>query len=220
MQGYATIHTTSMADEEQKQDNQDQPDPKQEEQKQDPAQADDKSQDAFQDDKAEPAKGGFGDEPKQEPPKKDPQGEPDDKGKPDEDVNKQIESFNKRFDQATNHIYKQTVESEVRGIITDNPEYKPYEDRIRRFVFHENRFGMIKGGLPVQTVVLEAIAPYLQKIGAEKARSADTKAKQMKVNGQGQAPSEGKGGPDYSKMTNEEILKINEQIKSGQYKAE
>lgn len=114
-------------------------------------------------------------------------------------------------------IFNQTVENEISKVIANNPEYKPYEDRIRSFVNHPSRSGFIKNGLPVQNVVFEAIAPYLLKIGAEKARAADAKAKESADVGTSRRPSSASSTPDFKNMTPAQIQEINEQVKSGRY---
>lgn len=115
-------------------------------------------------------------------------------------------------------VYKQQIEAEVSSVLAKNPEYKPYEDRIRTFVNHPNRAGLIKNGLPIETVALEAVAPFLQKIGAEKARAADAKAKQTEdVGGSKRPVNAGTGIPDFKNMPAKEIENINNQVKSGRY---
>ncbi len=113
--------------------------------------------------------------------------------------------------------FKQTVEHEIATIISKNPDYKPYEDRIRSFVNHPSRSGMIKNGLPIQTVALEAIAPYLERIGAEKARKADADAKATADVGTSRRPTGASGGPDFKNMTPAQIQEVNELVKSGRY---
>lgn len=115
-------------------------------------------------------------------------------------------------------VHKQQVEAEVAAVLAQNPEYKPYEDRIRTFVNHPNRAGLIKNGLPVATVALEAVAPFLQKIGAEKARKADEAAKATADAGITTRPSNAGGGkPDFKNMSAKEIEKINADVKAGRY---
>lgn len=116
-------------------------------------------------------------------------------------------------------IFKGRIETELQGILAENPEYKPFEARIRRFVTHANRAPLIKQGLPVKTVVLEALAPHLQEIGAAKSKAADDKANLAKDGGSAARPSDaGNKLPDFSTMSPQEIEKIGEQVKSHTYK--
>lgn len=114
-------------------------------------------------------------------------------------------------------VFSQTVEAEIRAELELHPEYKKYEARIRRFVNHPNRAELIRQGLPVSTVALEAIAPYLQKIGAQKAKKADAEAAVTANGGTSQRPTTTDKKLDVSKMTNKQIEELNEQVKSGRY---
>ena len=122
----------------------------------------------------------------------------------------------KAYEPIKEQLFKQNVENTLSKILTDNPEYKPYEKRIRNFVNHENRIGMIKQGLPVKTVVIEALAPYLEKIGADKLRKANEEADKTKGGGNTPTPQENKGS-DFKGMSNKDIANLAEQVKSGRY---
>lgn len=111
----------------------------------------------------------------------------------------------------------QRIDSEVNKILTENPEYKPYEARIRRFVDSPNRKEYIKAGLPVKAVIMEAIAPYLEQIGANKRKLADEKAKITGGGGSTTQPASDKGR-DWSTVPSKDITLIAEQIKAGIYK--
>lgn len=141
----------------------------------------------------------------------------EDKKMIDKHINKRISSFEEKQRQSEELLHKQQVQSELSDILSKNPEYKPYEARIRKWVEHPNRAGFIKSGLPVASVVSEAIAPYMMKIGAERERIAREKADKSKDGGNQQKPKS-PDAPDYSSMSNEEISSMAEQIKSGRYK--
>lgn len=180
--------------------------------------------DEFVDDNADPDKYSIGDDaPLDNKPPTDP---PAENEVPDEDeaaigkvVDKRLDGVTKQLNAVTDRMYRQSVETDLSKIMGQHPEYKPYEARIRRFVTHDNRFKLIKQGLPVNTVVIEAIAPYLQKIGAAKVKAADEKANKTKVNGQQQQATT-PDKQDYSKMTNQQITEMSESVKSGRYKAQ
>lgn len=115
-------------------------------------------------------------------------------------------------------IHNNRVETELQQIMLQNPEYKPFEARIRRFVTAPNRTDLIKAGLPVRSVVIEAISPYLQQIGATKAKAADAKANLASDGGGTQdRPTAAGKFPDVSKMSNKEIEELGEKVKSGRY---
>lgn len=114
-------------------------------------------------------------------------------------------------------LYQTKVDNEVNKIMSDNPEYKPYEERVRKWVTHPNRQKLIKQGLPVKAVVYEALAPYLEKIGAEKARKADAEAKVSGTPTTTVKPTEKSGNP-YSGMSHKDIENLANRVKAGQYK--
>lgn len=180
---------------------------------------DDKGEAEFQDDNADPDKYNVGDAPS-DPPGNNNAGDEDideeDEKAIGKVVDKKLQSVTKELNDFKEERFKANVDKDLNKILTENPEYKPYEARIRRFVNHDNRIGLIKKGLPVNTVVLEAVAPYLQQIGAAKAKAADEKANKVKVNGdqKGGAPA---GKPDFKSMTNKQIEEIGELVKQGKY---
>lgn len=116
---------------------------------------------------------------------------------------------------ATNTFVVQRINNEVKDIITAHPEYEPYKERITKWVNHPNRIKFIKNGFPVQSVVLEAIAPHLEKIGAEKARLADIKARASGGAGATTPPAVAKTTPDYKSMSPKDIEILAEKVKSG-----
>lgn len=116
---------------------------------------------------------------------------------------------------ATSALAVQRINNEVKEIIDAHPEYKPYADRIKKWVTHPNRIKFIKNGFPVQSVVLEAIAPHLEKIGAEKARIADEKARRSAGNGVTTPPAVATTAPDYKSMSAADIEALAEKVKSG-----
>lgn len=146
----------------------------------------------------------------------------DDDADDDEDLSpedkKKIDKYlAKKLDPVTSSVHSQRVETELSQILAANPEYKPYEAKIRRFVNHENRSGLIKQGLPVKTVVLEALAPHLQQIGVAKAKAADEKAARTRVDGSSSRPDAPGKLPDFTTKTAAEIEDIAEQVKRGTY---
>lgn len=116
---------------------------------------------------------------------------------------------------ATSALAIQRINNEVKEIIDAHPEYKPFADRIKKWVTHPNRIKFIKNGFPVQSVVLEAIAPHLEKIGAEKARIADEKARRSAGGGATTPPAVATTAPDYKSMSVADIEALAEKVKSG-----
>lgn len=121
----------------------------------------------------------------------------------------------KRTENLENQLFQTKVNNQIDSIIRENPEYAPYEARIRRFANHPNRVSLIKQGLPVKTVALEAVAPYLQRMGAEKGKQADAEVEKKKTGGDsGSRPTTG-GANKYAGMSNSEIERIAEDVKAG-----
>lgn len=120
-------------------------------------------------------------------------------------------------DQLKNTMVDSKIEQELTHEIESHPEYKPFEARIRRWVNHDNRKSFIRNGFPVKSVILESIAPYLQQIGAEKARLADAEARAKGTVTTTINPTAPSKGIDVSKMTNAEVTAMAELVKSGRY---
>lgn len=129
-----------------------------------------------------------------------------------EAIEKTVES---RLKKVQGDLQEQRIDQEVKSYIESNPEYKPYADKISKWVKHPNRINFIKNGLPVSSVILEAVAPHLQEIGAEKARIADAKAKASGGGGTGAAPKT-PGKVDYKSMSLKDIEVLAEKVKAGQ----
>lgn len=124
--------------------------------------------------------------------------------------NKAVEALNSmKLDNA--------ISSELSKYFTDNPEAKEYQSHVEKFVKHEQRLKFIKSGLPVSAVIAEALAPYMQKIGAIKAKRADEEANRTRDTNNNSRPSNA-GEIDFSKMSNTEIKKLAQRVVNGQYK--
>lgn len=114
-----------------------------------------------------------------------------------------------------NDMATQRITNEVKSIIEEHPEYKPYAAKIQKWVTHPNRIDFIKKGFPVNSVVLEAIAPHLEKIGAEKARLADKKARESGGDGTSTKPKVATTQTDFKSMSMKDISDMAERVKSG-----
>lgn len=109
------------------------------------------------------------------------------------------------------------IAAELNNELATHPEYKPYEKRIRNWVNHPNRKFFIAKGFPVKSVILEAIAPYLERIGAEKLKVATDKAKKTTTDGQTTVPP-ATTKRDVSKMSNKEVDQLAQDVISGRVK--
>jgi|GEM_PF-4562759 hypothetical protein len=67
---------------------------------------------------------------------------------------------------------KQEDDTEVQDFLAKNPDFKPYEAKVRKFMQHPSR-----RQLPIHAIFYEVAGPDLMKIGAKRAAEADAKAK-------------------------------------------
>ncbi len=149
--------------------------------------------------------------------KKDSYSMPDDADLLDPKQAKEVieKTIDSRLSEMRGSMEGQRINQEVKDILEQNPEYKPYADKINKWVNHPNRIQFIKNGFPVKSVVLEAIAPHLQQIGAEKARAADQKARESEGSGTTTAPQVASTTTDFKAMSNKDIENMAERVKSG-----
>jgi hypothetical protein len=69
-------------------------------------------------------------------------------------------------------------EQEVSKFLTENPDFKPYEAKARKYMSHPSR-----RHLPIETIFYEVAGKDLMKLGAERNRKADEEAKQTQTGG-------------------------------------
>lgn len=129
-----------------------------------------------------------------------------------EAVAKSVEA---RISNIQGDMQNQRITNEVKSIIEAHPEYKPFAEKIQKWVTHPNRIDFIKRGFPVNSVVLEAIAPHLEKIGAEKARLADEKARRSGGDGRTVPAKATNTNTDFKSMSAKDITDMAERVKSG-----
>ena len=67
---------------------------------------------------------------------------------------------------------------EVKGFIAENPDFAPFAPKVERWMKHPSR-----RHLPVSTIFAEVAMDNMMKIGADRARAADAKAKQTQAGG-------------------------------------
>ena len=124
--------------------------------------------------------------------------DPDDKAKIEGLVNKRLAPFQEK-------IIDATIESDLQNELAKHPEFKEYEGRIRSYVNHPSRKDFIKQGLPVSSVVYEAVAPYLMRAGAKAERVASKKAKDSQVNNNGGGNDKNNSVKDWSKASSDDV---------------
>jgi hypothetical protein len=75
---------------------------------------------------------------------------------------------------------QEETKAEVSAFITANPDFKPFEVKILKWSLHPSR-----KNLPIKAIAYEVAGDKLMKIGAERAKKADTDAKEHESGGGG-----------------------------------
>lgn len=68
--------------------------------------------------------------------------------------------------------------NEINSFLQENPDFKPYADKVRKFAQHESR-----KHLPIKSIFYEVAGPDLLKIGADRAKRAGDEAKETNAGG-------------------------------------
>lgn len=111
---------------------------------------------------------------------------PEDKAKFDKRIEKQLAPFKQK-------AAEQEVDTEIASFLANNPDFKPYEAKARRWALHPNR-----EGVPVKAIFFEVAGDKLLALGARRAKAADQKANQKKTAG-GQSAGD-KGSKSFKDM--------------------
>lgn len=111
--------------------------------------------------------------------------------------------YGNKFDQ----MDAQADKSELKEFISDNPDFKPYQAKILKFLQHPSR-----NHLPIQTVALEAVGlKNLIKFGAKIGKKADDRAR--KESGGGHSTSRASGEKKVADMSDKEFDAEVEKVK-------
>lgn len=111
---------------------------------------------------------------------------PEDAAAIDKRIAKAIEPFKKQ-------AAEQEVDTEIASFLNENPDFKPYADKVRRWALHPNR-----QNVPVKSIFYEVAGPKLMTIGAKRAKAADAKA--QKTKSAASRPAGDKGNKSYKDM--------------------
>jgi hypothetical protein len=112
----------------------------------------------------------------------------------------------KKFAPFLNKSMADDDEKEVSAFIAENPDLKPYEAKVKRYMSHPSR-----RHLPVETIFYEVAGKDLLKLGADRARKADEEAKQTQTGG-GTSTAEAKP-KNALQMTKEEFEAEQERVR-------
>jgi hypothetical protein len=100
-------------------------------------------------------------------------------------------------------------EQEIAEFLKENPDFKPFEAKARRFMQHPSR-----RQLPIKSIFYEVAGDKLIRIGADRERAANTKAKETQTGGGSNRAAE--GAKDDWKLSPEEFAEKQERIRRGQ----
>ena len=149
---------------------------------------------------------------KHQPKGKENKGDDEDDEEDDDDIAPEDEAMvdkviRKRYGSKFDQLDEKADKSEVNEFVAKNPQFKPYEQKILKFLRHPSR-----AHLPVKTVAYEVAGDDLMKIGAKKGKQADIQAK--KKAGGGHSTSKASGGTkSVADMTDAEMSAEVERVK-------
>lgn len=107
------------------------------------------------------------------------------------DVEKTTAALNSGFNQSLSNVNDQlinmTIDSGVDRFIRDNPAYKEFEGEILKELKNEQRIAFLKQGFPLKDMFNAVVSPYIAKVSAAIAATA-----------QSQAEADGSGTPGYT----------------------
>lgn len=125
---------------------------------------------------------------------------PDQASAVDRRIAKAMQPFQQKVDQ-------QEVEAEIASFLKDNPDFKPFANKVKRFAMHPSR-----AQLPVKSIFYEVAGDKLMRIGAQRKGAADQKARKTRTGG-GNADTDGKGNKSYKDMPLDDFGKELEAVK-------
>lgn len=102
---------------------------------------------------------------------------------------------------------EQQVETEIASFLEENPDFKPFKDKVKRYAMHPSR-----ENIPVESLFYEVAGPKLMQIGAKRQKQAAQEAKKGKTGGGRPTGTEG-GSKDWKGMNNDSFGQALEQEK-------
>jgi len=111
-------------------------------------------------------------------------GEDDEISQEDEDLITKVVA--KKFAPILDKSLQAEDEQEIQGFLKDNPDFKPFEVKARRFMQHPSR-----RQLPIKSIFYEVAGDQLLKIGADRKTKADEDAKHTQTGGGSNRAGEG-----------------------------
>ncbi len=115
----------------------------------------------------------------------------------------------KRFAPILDKALSAEDENEIQEFVKTNPDFKPFEAKVRRFMRHPSR-----RQLPVKSIFYEVAGDKLLSIGAKRQTEADKKAKDTQTGGGSNRA--GGGTKSVKEMSNEEFEAKKEKVRRGE----
>lgn len=116
---------------------------------------------------------------------------------------------NKRFAPIIDKSLAADDEKEITDFLTENPDFKPFEVKARRYMQHPSR-----RQLPIKSIFYEVAGDQLIKIGAEREKAANVKARDTQTGGGSNRAGEGTKN-DFD-LSPEEFAAKQERVRRGQ----
>lgn len=128
----------------------------------------------------------------------------DDESDEDDDIDEEDEKVIKKVaSKMLAPIFEKQIaeedEMEVQQFVANNPDFKPYEAKVKVFMKHPSR-----RDLPIESIFYEVAGPDLLKIGAARAKAADDEARENSAGG-----GSGSGEEKFSEI---DAIKTPEQL--------
>lgn len=98
---------------------------------------------------------------------------------------------------------------EINDFLTENPDFKPFEAKARRYMSHPSR-----RSLPIKSIFYEVAGDNLLRMGAERGKLADEKAKNSQTGGGSNRA--GEGSKSVLDMPLDEFKAEQERVRRGQ----
>lgn len=106
---------------------------------------------------------------------------------------------------------RETEEAELSTFFNVNPDFKPYEAKIKKFAAHPTR-----RHLPIETIAYEVAGKDLMKIGASRERQAMAAAAASQAGGGNGPQADGAAHKPINEMTKEEFKDFKEKVRRGE----
>lgn len=124
-------------------------------------------------------------------------------------VDKRFAAINPILQESIQNSIAAKDDAEINAFLTENPDFKQFEAKARRFMAHESR-----RSIPVKSIFYEVAGDKLLKIGADRARKADEEARATQTGGGSNRASEG-GEKTVFSLSEEEFKAKQEAVRRG-----